>query len=98
MSNQQPIRAAGLGVRTRQATLEQTIRSGEEDAIKKSDKHLLDLVKELHKGLSEEVYDEETVKVIKLTRVILDLPSIDLELKKPICNVIFPKFHNAVFF
>ena len=41
----------------------------------------LSLAKELYRGLKHEVYDDESVEVIKMTKVILDLPSLAIKLK-----------------
>ena len=101
IANQHQIRAAGLSVKTRQATLEQFLHS-EEDAIAKSDKQLIVLVKELFRGLSEDVYDAKTIEVIEETRYILDLPALAIRLKEPgmscikLATLDYPKFKKAV--
>ena len=42
-----------------------------------SDSKLLSLLKELHDGLNSEVYDQESIRVIKATKHILDLPALN---------------------
>ena len=101
VTNQQQTRAAGLSARTRQTTVEQILHSGE-DAIAKSDKQLIQLVKELFKGLSNDVYDSQTIAVIEETRQVLDLPAMALKLKDPsvsslkLATLEFPKFQKAI--
>ena len=62
----------------------------------------LSLAKELYRGLKHEVYDDESVEVIKMTKVILDLPSLAIKLKHSEGGYIklaltqFPLFINAV--
>ena len=71
------------------------------NAEKKSVEQLLSLSKELYRGLNDEVYDEESVEVIKMTKVILDLPSLAIKIKHPEGHIKmalteFPLFINAV--
>ena len=90
-----------MRVRTRQTTVEQILHSGE-DAIAKSDKQLIQLVKELFKGLSNDVYDSQTIAVIEETRQVLDIPAMALKLKDPsltslkLATLEFPKFQKAI--
>ena len=98
---QHEVRAAGLSARTRQ-TREIELAAASEDATDKSDKELSELVKELFRGLSTEVYDPKAVEVIENTRYIIDLPALASKLKEPGASYIilsatdFPKFCNAV--
>ena len=48
-----------------------------------SDKQILSLLKEIHTGLELEVYDPESIRIIKATKVIVDLPSIAIKLLQP---------------
>ena len=72
-------KAAGLNVETRcSQSLEH--RNKDISAEKISDKELILLVKELYRGLKNEVYDPKDVEIINLTKVILDLPSLGKKL------------------
>ncbi|CAL4203053.1 unnamed protein product [Meganyctiphanes norvegica] len=69
--------------------------------LKKSNNQLLSLAKELYSGLKHEVYDIESVEVIKMTKVILDLLSLAIKLKHSegyikLALTQFPLFINAV--
>ena len=95
------IQAAGLLGETRRQTRQNQILK-DINAEKKSDEQLLSLSKELYRGLKDEVYDEESVEVIKMTKVILDFPSLAIKIKHPEGGHIkmalteFPLFINAV--
>ena len=101
IANQHGIRAAGLSVRTRQAREEELV-AADVNATEKSDKELSGLVKELYRGLSTEVYDPKSCKIIEHTRYILDLPALACRLKEPGASYIilsatdFPKFISSV--
>ena len=51
--------------------------------MKKSDAQLLPLANELHRGLKDEVFDEESINIIKMTKVVLDLPALAKKLHHP---------------
>ena len=72
--------AAGLQCQTRHQVSRQNQIARGIDAVKKSDAQLDLLVKEIFRGLRTEVYDEESVRVITLTKVIFDLPNLSLKL------------------
>ena len=55
---------AGLNIKTRQTTAQQILNVGV-NTIEKTNKHLYNLVKEVHRGLNEEVYDSSTLNVIE---------------------------------
>lgn len=86
---------------TRRQAGENIVRA-REDTEKKSDKRLLELVKELPAGLGENIYSSEGKAVIEEARVVLDLHPLALKLKKhgvsPIKASVteFPKFKEAV--
>lgn len=90
---------AGLGTATRRNV---KVSDSVEKTVERSDSLLKELVNELHKGLSEDVYSTKGKAVIEETRVVLDLPTLALQLKKigasPINVSIstFPKLKNAI--
>ena len=69
---------------------------------RKNDKRPQSLVEELASGLNKNVYSEEGVAVIELTRTILDLPAFAIRSKEPGVSTVkisvteFPKFQMAV--
>ena len=46
-----------------------------------SNRQLLSLVKELHRGLSTEVYDAQAMRIIEISRKVLDVTSLGVKLK-----------------
>ena len=70
------IRGAGLQTQTRTMRVKSK-PSGQST----SDKQILDLLKEIHDGLKSEVYDMESVRIIKATKIIVDLPAIAIKLQ-----------------
>ena len=96
------IQAAALQTLTRQEHERNEIREGV-DAQQTSDKQLQLLVRELHNGLKTAVYDEQSVKIIALTKTtILDLPSLAVKLHQvdggyiKIAPTEFPNFMKAI--
>jgi hypothetical protein len=70
------IHAAGLQTQTRRENEQNQINKGI-DAEKTSNKQLQLLINELHTGLKTEVYDEQSVRIITLTKTIVDLTCIN---------------------
>ena len=91
------IRGAGLQTQTRTMRIKSK-PSGQST----SDKQILNLLKEIHDGLKSEVYDMESVRIIKATKIIVDLPAIAIKLQQPDGGYIkvavtdFPMFMEAV--
>ena len=91
------IRGAGLQTQTRTMRIKSK-PSGQST----SDKQILDLLKEIHDGLKSEVYDMESVRIIRATKIIVDLPAIAIKLQQPDGGYIkvavtdFPMFMEAV--
>ena len=75
----QVIEAAGLGVVTR---INVKFVDSVKDTLERSDCKLYEIVNEWQKGLSETVYSHDGKAVIEETRVVLDLPTLALKLKK----------------
>ena len=97
--SQYGIDAAGLQCQTRH----QVSTQNQIDAVKKSDAQLDLLVKQIFRGLKTEVYDEESVRVITLTKTILDLPNLSLKLHQDedggyikVSAMEYPNFIKAV--
>ena len=63
---------------------------------------LFSLAKKLNRGLKHDVYDEESVKAIKMTRIIFNLPPLAIKLKysegrhMKLGLTEFPMFINAL--
>ena len=72
--------AAGLECQTRHQVSRQNQIARGIDAMKKSDGQLDLLVKEIFRGLRTEVYDKESVRVVTLTKIILDVQNLSLKL------------------
>ena len=60
------------------------------------------LINELHTGLKTEVYDEQSVRIITLTKTIVDLSNLSVKMHQPgggyvkIALTEFPNFMNAI--
>ena len=95
------VQAAGLQTLTRRERQQNEIRKGV-DAEKTSDKQLELLLNERYNGLKTEVFDEQSQKIIALTKTILDLPSLAMKLHQvdggyiKIALTEFPNFIKAV--
>ena len=72
--------AAGLQVLTRRS-YQDMLQNKKEVVIVKTDKMLLQVIKDISKRLSEEVFSDEGEKVIGKTRTILDLPTLAVKIK-----------------
>ena len=100
--NRAPVVAGGLERRIR--IMERENETLENDPIEKHvDDKLQELVTTLYEGLTEEVFDEDTVTAVFYTETILDLPSIALKLKDQlhdgyikVAATEFTNFLNAV--
>ena len=73
------IQADGFQTQTRRENEQNQINKGI-DAETTSDKQLQLLINELHNGLKTEVYDEQSVRIITLTKTILDLSNLSVKL------------------
>ena len=95
------IQVAGLQTQTRRENEQNQINKGI-DAETTSDKQLQLLINELHNGLKTEVYDEQSVRIITLTKTILDLSNLSVKLQQvdggyiKIALTEFPNFMNAI--
>ena len=95
------IQTAGLQTQTRRENEQNQINKGI-DAETTSDKQLQLLINELHNGLKTEVYDEQSVRIITLTKTILDLSNLSVKLHQvdggyiKIALTEFPNFMNAI--
>jgi hypothetical protein len=82
VTNQIPVIAAGLQIRTRimerQATVSQNV-----DAEKQVEQRLQMLISTLHLGLKDKVFDAQAVTVIGHTKTVLNLPELAAKLKGP---------------
>ena len=69
---------------------------------KRTDKQLQLLINELHTGLKTEVYDEQSVRIITLTKTIVDLSNLSVKMHQlgggyiKIALTEFPNFLNAI--
>ena len=73
-------KAAGLQCITRFLTKEKS-KQKSENGVSVSNRQLLSLVKELHRGLSTEVYDAQAMRIIEISRKVLDVTSLGVKLK-----------------
>lgn len=74
------IPSAGLQVITRRS-YQDMLQNKKENVVDKTDKMLLQVIKDISKRLGEEVFSEEGEQVIEKTRIILDLPTLALKIK-----------------
>ena len=77
-----PSRAAALQVLTRRMRQEQIVRIGQ-DSVLSTDNKLKDLIEELSSKLGKEVFTDEEKELVKLTRILLDLPALAGIMKEP---------------
>jgi hypothetical protein len=96
---QYAVQSAGLQSETRSVVARNNNRG---DAEESADKKIKSLLQEIYQGLKFEVYDPETIHVIKATRTVVDLPTIGKKLQAPdggsvkVATTDFPSFLRAV--
>ena len=100
VSDQFGVPSAGLQVLTRRSYQDMLLNK-RENVVEKTDKMLKELIRDISKGLDEDVFSEEGADVIGRTRTILDLPGLAIKIKKEkssvkVARIEFPNWSEAV--